>query len=120
MVASMIAHVVLMTPRPDLSEADRRAFVACFERAVGTIPSVRGVRVGRRVLHGAGYEKISQPVVDYLAVIDFDDLEGLEVYLQHSAHAELGARFSTSLATALVYDFEAGGIDAIESWLTLG
>ena len=56
MVAAMIAHVVLMKPRPDLSDADRMSFVASFERAVRTIPSVRGVRVGRRVLHGAGYE----------------------------------------------------------------
>jgi hypothetical protein len=120
MVAAMITHVVLMRPRPDLSDADRMAFVASFERAVRTIPSVRGVRVGRRVLHDAGYEKISQPAVDYLALIDFDELDGLRAYLEHPAHSELGARFSTSLAGALVYDFETGGVETITRWFPLG
>jgi Stress responsive A/B Barrel Domain len=120
MVAAMITHVVLLKPRPDLSDADRRAFVASFERAVRTIPSVRGVRVGRRLLHAAGYESISQPLVDFLALIDFDDLGGLRAYLEHPAHSELGARFSTSLAGALVYDFETGGIETIEKWLAPG
>ncbi len=119
MVAAMITHVVLIRPRPDLSDADRMSFVASFERAVRTIPSVRGVRVGRRVLHDVGYEN-NQPPVDYLALIDFGDLGGLRAYLEHPAHLELGARFSTSLAGALVYDFETGGIETITKWFALG
>jgi Stress responsive A/B Barrel Domain len=67
-----ISHLVLMKPRPGLSPADRDALVAAFERAAREIPSIRGIRVGRRITHGAGYE---QPdAADYLAVIDFDDL----------------------------------------------
>lgn len=112
----MISHVVLMTPRPDLNDADRRAFVESFERAVREIPSVRGVHLGRRVLIGAGYEK-SAAAADYLAIIEFDTVEGLAGYLQHPAHADLGARFSTSLASAAVYDFESGGLDMIAAWL---
>ncbi|HEX7137373.1 MAG TPA: Dabb family protein, partial [Vicinamibacterales bacterium] len=85
----MISHVVLMSPRKDLADADRRAFAESFQRAVAEIPSVRGVRVGRRVLIGAGYEKSGQ-ADDYLAIIDFDNVEGLESYLRHPAHADLG------------------------------
>jgi stress responsive alpha/beta barrel protein len=117
MVAAMISHVVLMTPRRDLMDADRRAFVESFERAVREIPSVRGVRVGRRVLIGAGYEKSGAAAADYLAIIDFDNVEGLASYLHHPAHADLGARFSASLASAAVYDFESGGLEMIEAWL---
>jgi hypothetical protein len=118
MVAALISHVVLMTVRPDLTDADRRAFAESFQRAVGDIPSVRGVRVGRRVI-GAGYEQSGATAPDYLAIIDFDSLEGLASYLHHPAHADLGSRFSTSLASAAVYDFETGGLEMIRAWLPL-
>src|SRR5262245_55828219 len=116
----MISHLVLMKPRPDLSEGDRRGFVASFERAVKEISAVRNVRVGRRILHGAGYENGQDFSAEYVALIDFDDLDGLRAYLQHPAHAELGARFATSLAGAMVLDYETGGLELIEQWLTLG
>src|SRR5207253_9999969 len=53
----MIAHVVLFRPRTDVSAADRRALALAFERALRAIPSVRRCQVGRRLLHGAGYEQ---------------------------------------------------------------
>jgi hypothetical protein len=102
-----------------LSDVDRRGFAAAFERAVRNISSVRNVRMGRRILHGAGYENGNSLPADYLAVIDFDDLDGLRTYLDHPAHAELGARFATSLAGAMVLDYETGGLELLEQW-TLG
>jgi len=108
----MIAHVVLMKPRADLSPRDRRAFVDALERAVREIATVRGVRVGRRVRHGAGYEASAPDAADFVAIIEFDDLAGLQTYLRHPAHAELGARFGEAISSALVYDFEVGGLDA--------
>jgi hypothetical protein len=109
----MISHVVMMKPRLDMSADDRHALVASFERAIREIPTVRAVRVGRRVVHGAGYEQTAPDVADYLIVIDFDDLDGLQTYLQHPAHMEVGARFGQSLSAALVYDFEVGGIEEL-------
>jgi len=103
-----------MKPRADLSSAEREAFVAAFELALREIPSIRGVRVGRRVVHGAGYEQ-SAPNADYLAAIDFDDLAALQAYLRHPAHETLGARFGTSLSWALVADFEVGGVEALRA-----
>ncbi len=102
----MVSHVVLMKPRPDLSATDRERLIAAFERAVREIPAVRTVRVGRRIVHGAGYEVRMPDVADYLVTIDFDDAAGLAAYLRHPAHEDLGARFNDSLAGALVYDFE--------------
>jgi stress responsive alpha/beta barrel protein len=110
----MVSHVVLMQPRRDLSAGDRAQFVDAFERAIGLIPSVRGVRIGRRLRHGAGYEA-GAPVADFVAVIDFDDLAGLQAYLRHPAHDDLGARFGQSLNVAMVYDFEVGGLEALRA-----
>ena len=108
----MVSHLVLMKPRPDLSVADRQAFIDAFDRAMREIPTVRDVRIGHRITHGAGYEQ-SAPDMDYIVVIDFDDLAGLQAYLRHPVHADLGARFGQSLSGALVYDFEVGGIEML-------
>jgi len=112
----MVSHLVLMKPRPDLTPADRQAFIDAFGRAIREIPAVRDVRIGRRIIHGAGYEP-SAPDMDYVAVIDFDDLAGLQTYLGHPAHGELGARFGQSLSAASVYDFEVGGVEILRSGL---
>jgi hypothetical protein len=107
----MVSHIVLMKPRTDLSAADRQAFAAAFERAMREIAAVRAVRLGRRVVHGAGYETTAPDAADYLAIVDFDDLAGLQSYLRHPAHAELGRRFGQALSSALVYDFELGTLE---------
>jgi hypothetical protein len=113
--AMTVCHLVLMKPRPNLTTAERDAFVDAFERAVQEIPTVRGVRIGKRVTHGAGYEQGMPDAADYLASIDFDDLAGLQAYLRHPAHQALGARFGQALSAALVYDFEAGGVDDLRA-----
>lgn len=110
----MVTHIVLMRPRADLSSVEREALVAAFERALREIPSIRAVRVGRRIVHGAGYEQSAREA-EYLAAIDFDDLAGLQAYLRHPAHEALGARFGMSLSWALVADFEVGGVEALRA-----
>ena len=109
----MVTHLVLMKPKPDLTETDRRAFIAAFEAAVRDIPQIRGVRIGRRVVHGAGYERTSPDAADFLAALDFDDLAALQDYLRHPAHEALGIRFGECLSAALVYDFEIVAADEL-------
>ncbi len=104
-----------MKPRPDLGPIDRRALVDAFELAIRDIPTVRHVRFGRRIVHGAGYEQAAPDAADFLIIVDFDNLAGLQTYLQHPAHAELGARFRQSLASAFVYDYEIGGLESLKS-----
>jgi hypothetical protein len=111
----MVSHVVLMKPRAGLRREDRDRLIAAFERAIREIPTVRAVRVGRRLTHGAGYEATAPDGADYIAEIDFDDLAGLQVYLRHPAHEALGASFGESLRTAIVYDFEMGGVEALRA-----
>lgn len=109
----MISHVVLMTPRRDLTAAERQAFIGAFERAVTTIPAVKQVRIGTRVRVGADYEHGMPDSGEYLAVIDFEDLGGLEAYLRHPEHEALGRLFYQTLASALVYDYRVGGIERL-------
>lgn len=109
-----MSHLVLLTVRPDVPIADRQALVGAFRRAILEIPTVRNVRVGTRALHGAGYEAEALDTADYLVVIDFDDMAGLQAYLRHPAHEELGVRFRQSLRSALVYDFEVGGLERLD------
>ncbi len=111
----MVTHVVLMKPRADLSATDRVSLVDAFEHAVREIPTVRRVYVGRRVVHGASYEATAVDSADYVAFIEFDDLAGLQAYLRHPAHDALGARFGQTLSSALVYDFEVGGIEDLRA-----
>jgi Stress responsive A/B Barrel Domain len=103
-----------MKPRPDLAAADADALAQALRRAVREIPSVRDVRLGRRVIHGAQYETLAPDSADFMVSIGFDDLAGLQAYLRHPAHEELAARFYQSLSSALVYDFETGGMEGLE------
>ena len=110
----MVSHVVLFKTRTDLVEADRKALAVAFERAIRDIPTVQRVRFGRRLMHGAGYEEHAADSADYLVMVDFDDLAGLQTYLRHPAHEELGARFGQSVSSALVYDFQVGEIEDLD------
>ena len=73
----MVVHVVLFRPKASVSPDERKALAQAFETAVRAIPSVRRAQVGRRVRHGAGYEALPQPDLQYAALLEFDDLAGL-------------------------------------------
>ena len=109
----MLWHLVLLKPRADLSVAERRALVDTFTDSVRRIPQVRDVTVGKRVTHDAGYERGMPDTADYMLMLAFDDLAGLQAYLRHPAHEAIGARFADSLSAAVVYDFDVGDIDTL-------
>ena len=115
----MIAHVVLYHPRPGLSAADRSRFHAALATALREIPSIRRARVGSRVRHGAAYESVMPTDFEFIAILEFDHVAGLQAYLAHPAHAELGTLFYTSNAAALAYDYDVPDADplaTIASW----
>ena len=114
----MITHLVLLTLKPELSDPDRRAFATAFERAARDISTVRHVRIGERIKIGAGYEAQMPNTAQYLAALDFDDVEGLKTYLEHEKHVELGALFWRSLSDAVVLDFQVGGLELLKELLT--
>ena len=114
----MVSHLVVLQPRPNLTLPERRDFLEAFQRAVNEIRAVRGVRIGRRVRHGAGYEQQMPDAADFVAILDFDDVEGLRTYLAHPAHQRLGRLFGEVLSSALIYDFEiaAGVAEGLKEW----
>lgn len=103
----MIAHIVLLQPRPDLTEAQRQDALATLERAAAEVPEIRSVRVGRRVKHGLpGYEQQMSQNFEFALIIEVDDVEALKRYLQAPAHIALGQLFYTATSAALAYDYE--------------
>ncbi len=115
----MITHLVLMKPRAGLSADEGEALVETFERAVREIPAVRAVRVGRRVTHGAQYERTAPDAADFLIQIEFDDLAGLQTYLRHPAHEAVGAQFNRVLESGWAYDFETGEVSRLREFAGL-
>jgi hypothetical protein len=112
----VISHVVLFRPKPDLSPADRDGLIAAFRTAVLEIPTVRGVRAGRRVTHGAAYEQTAANL-DILIAIEFDDLAGLQTYLRHPAHAAVSESFNRLLDSGWVFDYEAGDLTRLRDFV---
>lgn len=115
----MITHVVVLKPRTNLSARDRAAFVEAFEHAVRAIPTVRAVRAGRRLTHGALYEQTAPDAADFMIQIDFDDLAGLQTYLRHPAHDAVSASFGRLLDSGWVYDFEMGDLASLRDFAGL-
>ena len=110
----MVWHLVLLKARTGLSAEDRQALISAFDKAVREIPTVRDVHLGRRITHGAGYEATAPDAADFMVSIAFDDLPGLQAYLNHPAHQELGNRFSQSVSAASVYDFDVESLGGME------
>jgi len=103
----MIAHVVLFKPKPELTAAQREAVLGDLKAAASGIPTVRRLRVGRRIRHGRpGYEQLMREDFEYVVIIEFDDVDGLAAYLAHPQHAAIGSHFMQSAAAALAYDYE--------------
>ena len=104
----MVAHVVLFRPKPDITSPDRQAMFDALEAAATSIPSVRRFHIGTRVTHGAKYEQLMVEDYPFAAVIEFDDLPGLQEYLQHPTHRSLGDLFYRLWEAGMVYDYEMG------------
>jgi Stress responsive A/B Barrel Domain len=103
----MISHVVLFQPRPDLTEAERQTVINDLRGAAATIPTVRRLRVGRRIRHGRpGYEQLMRVDYEFVVIIEFDDVDGLTAYLSHPQHDAIGGHFLRASAAALAYDYE--------------
>jgi hypothetical protein len=103
----MIAHIVLLQPRGDLTEDERRAALDTLAAAAADVPEIRRFQLGRRVKHGLpGYERLTTQDYEFALIIEVDDVAALTRYLQAPAHAALGHLFYTATSAALAYDYE--------------
>lgn len=104
----MITHIVLFTPKPELSEHDRQALIAALQRAIDGIPTIRRASIGQRFTLGRpGYESLMREHYEYAAIFEFDSEADLIAYLDHPAHQELGQRLFMSASAVLAYDYRA-------------
>jgi hypothetical protein len=102
----MIVHVVLFRLRSELAEETRDGLADALLRATGEIPTIRRARIGSRVTIGRPYEQLMTTDYAFAAILEFDDLDGLQSYLDHPVHETLAQRFYASVEQALTYDFE--------------
>jgi Stress responsive A/B Barrel Domain len=103
----MIAHIVLLQPRADLTDDERRAALDMLRHAAADVPEIRRFRLGQRVKHGLpGYEQLMPQDYGVALIIEVDDVPALTRYLKAPAHKALGHLFATATAAALAYDFD--------------
>ena len=115
----MIAHVILFSPKPDLPETERRALVEALVAAAEEIPSVTRFRIGKRVKHWMpGYEQLMRDDYEFAAIVEFENIDALKVYLAHPSHAAIGHHFMASASKALAYDYTL--VDAAAAGELLG
>ena len=79
---------------------------AALSDAASEIPTVRRFQVGERVTHGAAYEQLMLHDFPFVAIIEFDDLTGLQAYLGHPTHVRVAELFYELQEAALAYDYE--------------
>jgi hypothetical protein len=109
----MIAHVVLFKPKHGLTGDQRQGVIDALKAAASGIPTVRSLRVGKRIRHGRpGYEQLMREDFEYVVIVEFDDVEGLTAYLAHPQHVDIGRHFVQSAVAALAYDYE------MEEWMS--
>src|SRR5262245_42058049 len=102
----MVCHVVLFRPKSDLTSSERDGMMTSLAAAASDIPSVRRFRIGKRIAHAAQYEQFMRDDFPYFALVEFDDLAGLQAYLRHPKHGQLGVLFYRLQDAALAYDYE--------------
>lgn len=95
----MIRHVAVFRFAPEFALSERARWMSLLRALPEQIPELRSMSVGADVLGG--------PASHELAIVaDFDNLDALEAYSRHPAHAEvlrISAPVKVSLATV---DFE--------------
>ena len=112
----MIAHVVLLRPKPELTDAERAEALDTIRRSAANLPDVRRFRLGRRVKHGLpGYEQLMPQDFEVALIVEVDDVEALKRYLQAPAHVALGQLFYTATAAALAYDYDMDDVVSVQS-----
>ena len=95
----MIRHVAVFRFAPEFTGDQREHWMSLLRALPSQVPSLRSMSVGVDVLGGDNSHELA-------IVADFDDLDGLEAYSRHPAHAEvlrISAPVKLSLATV---DFE--------------
>jgi len=103
----MIAHVVLFEPKSTTTVEERDAFLDLMRVATSEIDTVRRSFVGLRQAVGVSYEsKMGDKTYSYASVVEFEDLDGLKVYLEHPLHVKVGQLFWQHCERTMIVDVD--------------
>ena len=103
----MIAHLVLFEPKASTTVDERDAFFELMRTAFGEIEAVKRSVVGRRQRLGVAYEdKLGDLIYSYASVVEFEDINGLEIYLQHPLHVKVGQLFWQHCERTMIVDVD--------------
>jgi len=103
----VIAHIVLFEPKVGTTAADRDSFLDALKAAVESIPTINRSFVGLTVKIGARYEaKMGDSTYSYASVLEFDDVDGLQSYLNHPMHERIGQLFWQHCERTLISDVD--------------
>ncbi len=103
----MIAHIVLLQPKAELTADQRREALDTISRSAAGLSDVKRFRLGRRVKHGLpGYEQLMPHDFEFALIVEVDDIAALKRYLEAPAHEALASLFYTATSAALAYDYE--------------
>ena len=104
----MILHVVFYQPKASATTEELAELVDAIERASREIPDIRQVRAGRARDFGFSYsERSLGQKLGYMAVFEFNDLDGLKAYLMHEKHTMLAKIFWNACEETMIVDVEA-------------
>ena len=110
----VIAHLVLLTPRPELTAAERAAAIGVLARAAADVPEILRFKIGKRIRHGLpGYEQLPQAVVRGRPHARDAGRRRAEAILECARALALGHLFATATAEAAAYDYEI--VDAAQA-----
>ncbi len=103
----MIAHVVLFEPKSSTTMSERDAFIELLRVTFSDIDTVRRSFIGLRQKIGISYEaRIGDTAYSYASVVEFDDIDGLKVYLDHPLHVKVGQLFWQHCERTMIVDVD--------------
>ncbi|KAJ9605455.1 hypothetical protein H2200_010112 [Cladophialophora chaetospira] len=95
-------HVVLMKPKPEVTQAQLAEFASTGQAMVGKIPGLRSFKSGQPLPSTASRSQgFSMAVVAVL-----EKAEELEAYTSHPVHVSFHERFKNLYEDMLAYDME--------------
>lgn len=99
-----LVHTVIFYLKKDTPQVAAEALITDAHDLLAKIPSVRLLKVGRRV--GKTRPELGNTDFQIGLLVLFDDAQGLSQYLEHPKHKEYVGRHQKVLEKVVAYDFE--------------
>lgn len=97
-------HTVIFYLKKDVTDSTVDTVIADARELLGQVPTVRGLKVGRRSEKSKGERNDKEFQIGLLVL--FDGYDGLQEYNVHPKHKEFVARHLKNFENIKVFDFE--------------